>query len=206
MHHMICMDLEFTGLQKNTTIISLTLMDVYGNSFYAEFTDYDRSQCNKWIRDHVIAGLRYPDLKHKDTWKHTNHTAVEEYVGDRDFIREKLEYWFERLCLTKEEKAELIVDVGAFDWVLFCDLFGGAFEIPECIYYAPIDLSDRFRAAGLDPDTNRAEFSQLEGLAEHNSFDDARATLACFVRLEKMIHDTDPKSLYKYSIRKPLEE
>ena len=37
-------DTEFTGLHKNTTLISIGLVTENGKTFYAEFTDYDESQ------------------------------------------------------------------------------------------------------------------------------------------------------------------
>ena len=40
----IFFDTEFTGLHKNTTLISIGCIDEAGRTFYAEFIDYDRSQ------------------------------------------------------------------------------------------------------------------------------------------------------------------
>lgn len=47
-------DTEFTGLHKNTTLISLGCVDENGRTFYAEFTDYDKSQVDDWINENVI--------------------------------------------------------------------------------------------------------------------------------------------------------
>ena len=35
-------DTEFTGLHRNTTLISIGLVSEDGRTFYAEFNDYDR--------------------------------------------------------------------------------------------------------------------------------------------------------------------
>ena len=50
-------DMEFTGLHKETTPISLGIVSEDGKTFYAEFTDYDESQCNDWIKENVIYNL-----------------------------------------------------------------------------------------------------------------------------------------------------
>ena len=55
----IFFDTEFTGLHKNTTLISIGLFDENGRNFYAEFNDYDESQCDDWIQDNVIKYLAY---------------------------------------------------------------------------------------------------------------------------------------------------
>lgn len=39
----IFFDTEFTGLHKNTTLISIGCVDENGRTFYAELTDYDES-------------------------------------------------------------------------------------------------------------------------------------------------------------------
>lgn len=46
-------DTEFTGLHKDTTLISLGMVDEDGRTFYAEFNDYDKSQCDEWIQKNV---------------------------------------------------------------------------------------------------------------------------------------------------------
>lgn len=47
-------DTEFTGLHKDTTIISLGIVAENGRKFYAEFTDYDEIQCDDWIKENVL--------------------------------------------------------------------------------------------------------------------------------------------------------
>ena len=55
----VFLDTEFTGLHKNTTLISLGITSEFGDSFYAEFTDYDRESIenDKWIQYNVINNL-----------------------------------------------------------------------------------------------------------------------------------------------------
>ena len=55
----IFFDTEFTGLRKDTTLISIGLVDENGRTFYAEFSDYDNSQCDTWIHENVIKHLKW---------------------------------------------------------------------------------------------------------------------------------------------------
>ena len=48
-------DTEFTGLHQNTTLISLGIVAESGQTFYAEFTDYDDFNCDEWIKKNVIS-------------------------------------------------------------------------------------------------------------------------------------------------------
>ena len=50
-------DTEFTGLHKDTTLISIGMVDENGRSLYIELNDYDKSQVNDWIRKNVISHL-----------------------------------------------------------------------------------------------------------------------------------------------------
>ena len=42
-------DTEFTGLRKDTTLISIGIVSDTGDRFYAELTDYDEGMCDEWI-------------------------------------------------------------------------------------------------------------------------------------------------------------
>ena len=57
----IFFDTEFTGLHQKTTLISIGLISEDGSTFYAEFTDYDKSQIDDWIEKNVIANLTIPE-------------------------------------------------------------------------------------------------------------------------------------------------
>lgn len=56
-------DTEFTGLYKNTMLISIGLISEDRRCFYAELTDYDEAQCSDWIKEHVIANLNLSKLE-----------------------------------------------------------------------------------------------------------------------------------------------
>jgi len=53
----IFFDTKFTGLHKNTTLISIGIVAEDGNTFYAELTDYDNNQIDNGIQYNVIDNL-----------------------------------------------------------------------------------------------------------------------------------------------------
>ena len=55
----IFFDTEFTGLYKNTELISIGLIAENGYTFYGEITNYDKSQVDNWIQENVINNLKY---------------------------------------------------------------------------------------------------------------------------------------------------
>ncbi len=173
----IFLDTEFTGLQKNTSLISIGIVDESNNKFYAEFTDYDKDfiSSNNWLKKNVIDKL----------WINNKSLIlddVEYYFGDKETIRLKLEKW-----LSKYKEVTIWADCLAYDWVLFCDIFDGALNIPSNINYIPMDLATLFKVKGLNPDIDRFEFSglKLDVLQKHNALFDAIVIKTCYEKLIK---------------------
>lgn len=174
----IFFDTEFTGLHKNTTLISIGLVTEEGRTFYAEFTDYDKSQVDDWIQENVIDNLKYNDSKEilyrsHSSWSMKSHTK---------FIAKKLKEW-----LKESGDVEMWSDCLSYDWVLFNDLFGSAFDIPKNVYYIPFDICTLFKLKGVDPDISREKFikDKIKGI-KHTSLYDALVIKECYEKLIKM--------------------
>lgn len=176
----IFFDAEFTGLKQKTKLISIGLISEDGRTFYAEFIGYDEREINDWLRDNVIANLRFENIRFEvNPALDYEHHAMKGYEGT---VMTSLNDW-----LSQFDTCEMWSDCLAYDWVLFCELFGGAFNIPQNVYYIPFDLSTVLKIKGVDPDVNREEFSGLEaGKRKHNALWDAKVIKACY---EKVMQD-----------------
>ncbi len=179
----IFFDTEFTGLHQKTTLISLGMVSDTGETFYAEFTDYDISQCDEWIKENVINNLFLPAYK-----SHTENGS-KRVSGSTPFMKVELEHWLQQF-----DSVEMWSDCLSYDWVLFCQIFGHAFNIPKNIYYIPFDISTLMKERGVDPDINREEFAG-GGMIEvndmehwgtgrkHNALWDAYVIRECYKKL-----------------------
>jgi len=161
------LDTEFTSLTTHAQLISLALVALDCSYFYAEFTDYEASQLTDWHRTHVIAHLVLPEQADRLP---RNGTTV---YGNKTTVVTALKEW-----LSGWPEVEIWADVPAYDWVLFCELFGGALHIPEHIHYIVRDLATLLQARSLDPDTDRfalafGEHGPPGGLPRHNALADA---------------------------------
>lgn len=164
-------DTEFTGLHQYTTLISIGCVTKDGCEFYAELTDYDRSQVNEWIQENVIENLT---LCLRENRPQSARTQL--HVGDTKFIAEKLGEWLGSLG-----PVEMWSDVPHYDWVLFCNLFEDAFNIPDNVHYICRDLATFLESLGIDPDINREELAGLgDNGKKHNALWDARVIKACY--------------------------
>ena len=206
-------DAEFTGLHKDTTLISIGLLSGRsGSHFYAEFTDYDKSQVTDWIAENVITKLpyKYVDnyLSHLAPFEHNDidwrfYDVV--MKDDSTEIKERLISWLKNESQHGQVKLQFYTDCYAYDWVLMNHLIcdeGSALNIPEFISYIPMDLSTILQANSIDPDISREEFVGESALAriknkvpfihwgdeniKHNSLWDAFVCKECFDKIDTL--------------------
>jgi len=171
-------DCEFTGLHQSTTLISIGLVSEDGQQLYCELDDYDLAQVDDWIRKNVTNHLWIQQpaaIMPLDDVAMGTEYVVDNAPGVAEAIRKWLSQW---------DSVEMWSDVYAYDWMLFCNLFGGAFNIPGNVYYIPFDLATLLWAKGEDPDVNREQFAGITG-NKHNALHDALVIKACFEKLIK---------------------
>ncbi len=170
----IYFDTEFTGLHKNTTLISIGLISEDGKQFYAELVDYDKSQCDKWITDNVLKHLTLQTehfvLRNID-WK-------SEVQGTKSIVKKHLEKW-----LAQFDDVQLVSDVCHYDMVLLIDLFDTAFDLPKNVNAACHDINqDIARHYGISEkeafNKSREEILIEKGISidgdKHNALYDAK--------------------------------
>ena len=176
-------DTEFTGLHQKTTLVSIGLISECGKRFYAELMDYDKEQIDGWLQTNIIDNL-YLDKTPYVTVRKANGSDITHY-GDTGSLRDKLTEWFEQFF-----EVEIWSDCLSYDWVLFNEIFGHAFNIPKNVYYIPFDISTLFKEKNIDPDISREEFAFPDGIPEdakkHNAMWDALVIRACHDKLKNI--------------------
>lgn len=172
----IFMDTEFTGLHKNTTLISIGLISEDGRKFYAEFNDYDKSQIDGWIKENVLPYLIVTKAEYYQ--KRNKEMFVPPYFtyGSKKFIAKKLQEWLESFG----EDIQLVSDVCHYDMMLFCDIYGHAFNIPKCVN--PVchdinqDIAEHYNISEKEAfDMSREEIANMDEkkVEKHNALYDA---------------------------------
>ena len=178
------LDTEFTGLHQQTTLISLGIVAESGKSFYAEFSDFDPDQVTDWLTEHILHKLSFQDKA--PGYLQTQNQTHWKLKGDQSFIRQHLHTFLQQFS-----EVEIWSDCLAYDWVLFCELFGGSLHLPKNVFYMPFDLVTLFHLKGIDPNTTRETFVQeelqeLEVVKEYNALWDAKIESLVFNKLSKI--------------------
>lgn len=207
-------DTEFTGLHKNTTLISLGIVADNGKKFYAEFLDYNDNQVNNWIKENVIENLYLPYLPYgskmidkyiNDGWtvsktiiiptenslayhciKRTNEDDVTEAKGDSAWIIAYLREW-----LSQFKNIQFVSDVCHYDFVLLIDLFGSAFDLPENVNPSCHDINQ--------------DIALFYGISEKDAFDKSREKIVAEL-CDEPIEGRKHNALYDAEVIKTIFE
>lgn len=177
----IFFDTEFTGLHKNTTLMSIGLISENGYKFYAQLTDYDETQINDWLKENVLSKFWTAE---KGLEEMNSIDQLTFCIGTKEQVKNMLMVW----PPMNETNVEMWSDCLAYDWVLFNDLFGTAFDIPKNVYYIPFDICTMFKIKMVDPDVNREQFAfkqetPLQSPDKHNALWDAQIIKKCYENL-----------------------
>lgn len=144
-------DMEFTGLHKNITPISIGIVSEDGKTFYSEFTDYDEIQCDEWIKENVIMNLAAENIEFDSAytlcdassfgnrrWLKYND-SMEVAIGEKFYVIPFLQIWLKQF-----DTIQFVSDVCHYDFVLLIDLLtngGTALDLPENISAVCHDLN-----------------------------------------------------------------
>lgn len=179
-------DTEFTGLHKDTILVSIGIVAENGKKFYAEFTDFDWEPVHKdkWLLDNVVNKLHYRKRGSEKTYMPDYH------IGTKASISEMLENWLKQF-----DEVQFVSDVCHYDFVLLIDLFGGAFDLPKNVSAVCHDINqDIAKHYGISEreafDKSREDIvselcgQQIEG-EKHNALYDAEVIKAIYAEICK---------------------
>ena len=208
------LDTEFTGLHQYTSLASIGIVSESGKEFYFENIDYKQplDRDKDFFEKNVLSSMKF--INNKDV---VNEFIKSDYKGDfgkinynvkdvndniqynldgvKDFM-DKVEGFgtlkFIAKVLTEWinyhfDQVKIWSDVYSYDWVLFNQMFGHAFDIPERVYYIPFDIATFFEFKGIDPDVNREAFASMQNdndIDKHNALWDAKVIKECYKILE----------------------
>ena len=203
-------DTEFTGLYRDTSLMSIgmvTRLNGKTRGLYCEANDYDMDKLNEWLEENVVENMLFNDLE--DVYR-KNKTICMCKTATFKLAHDYIIPFLQELSIDDVNaggsgKIQLVSDVCHFDFVLFIDLFGTAFDLPSFVSPTCVDINEWLVQANLAPtsaaafDLNREEV--LKGLGgkveipaeefkgkKHNAFWDACVIMELANKLQDKIY------------------
>lgn len=143
------MDTEFAEDGKTIQLISIGIVREDGRELYLLSSDFD-GKCNDWVKQHVIPKLP-PRTDPRWVSKHEIGRQIIAFVGGDPYP----EFW---------------AYFAAYDWVVFCQIFGTMAELPSGFPMYCNDLKQLAVSLGLR-DSVKTIVPQHKG--EHDALEDA---------------------------------
>ena len=166
-------DCEFIEDGRTIELVSIGVVDEHGREYYAVSTEFDPSRAIEWVRRNVLDKLPGPA---SSLWK------------DRATIRDEL-YEFLVSPVRKKsgshpgERIELWAWYGAYDHVVFAQLWGAMPELPRALPRMTKDLRQRW------DDLGRPELPVADDADLHDALTDAKLNLERWYALEEFRRD-----------------
>jgi DNA polymerase III epsilon subunit-like protein len=180
---LIFIDFEFTGLHIKTTPVSIGLVTDCGRKFYAEFNDYDKTQCDEWINENVINKLLFNN--HIHYLENNEEEKIINIKNDKKTISESLNFWLKQF-----KNIEFWGDSVSYDWLLFIDLIGMGRtmrKLPNNFEsYHTYDISTVLKIKYHKPKENRHKILGIENINQHNALYDAEITMKLYEKFVKI--------------------
>lgn len=168
-------DTEFTGLHKDTTLVSIGFVSEDNRQFYAELTDFNWDHVHKdksnFLLNNVVNKLFYRK------GGQTSEFVPNYHIGGKDSVCLMLHNWLKQF-----DTVELVSDVCHYDMVLFIDLFGGAFDIPKNVSPCCHDINQ--------------DIAKYYGVSEKEAFDKSREDILYSKYKENAVKGDKHNSLY----------
>lgn len=151
----IFFDTEFSRLTASAQIMSIAFVNEQGEYYQGRF-DFSEDSLHEWVIENVVPHLPTNEFSLPEAMK---------IIGD-----EPVEFWGY---------------APMYDWVLFCDLFGGALNLPKNIFWIPKDWCALAEKSGLPFDQNPLELFPQNG--KYGALEDALA-----LREAVLFYSTNP--------------
>jgi len=157
-------DTEFIEYPGTIDLISIGVVDEYGNEFYAISNEFNESKASDWVKDNVISKLPPRTSRHWMSRKEIKEALLE-------FIEPSI-----------ERQIELWAYYADYDHVVLCWLFGTMMDLPESMPMYTKDIKQLCDSLG-----NPKLPEQKTG--EHDALADARWNKIAYDYLMKTIDD-----------------
>lgn len=133
----IFFDTEFIEKPNTIQLISIGIVDKNGREFYSVSSDYNYDDANPRVQEHVIKPMYEKYLEEHSA---VNFNAINKYMNP---VPEEMHNFHRKIGKSNKDIAKDVLNFvgddypefwayfGAYDWVVFCWLFGPMVDLPD---------------------------------------------------------------------------
>lgn len=163
------LDTEFIEHAGGIELVSIGIVSEDGKKFYAESSDFNPELADDWVRENVFKKLYVNPFdadKRKELAENAGMTGNHDMLyGSNKTIADAI------LRFIGDENPVFYADYAAYDWVVFCRLFGRLVDKPKHFPYFAMDTQQMLKERGLDAAWVKENCPEPENA--HNAFVDA---------------------------------
>jgi len=152
-------DTEFIEKPNTIDLVSIGIIAEDGREYYAISSEFDEYSANEWVKENVIAKL-------EDNIKRKTISQIREDILEFAQPQEGPEFWA-YYC--------------AYDWVVFCWIFGPMIQLPKGYPMWCRDLMHLIEMAGIDKSS-----LPIQKDGHHNALADAIWNKEAFDAINKL--------------------
>lgn len=173
-YHVVFLDTEFTNLGQDGELISVGMCDLENNSYYGEILDFNMNKCSIWVIENII-----PTLSRRRFYDDYQNDGIRINCSlNKADIVTSIKSWLDAI-MEVGKKILIVSDCLAYDWVFFAELIKDRDgNLPNNIFYVPVDIMGILVNKGIDIDINREELVGIDSTNKHNALHDAEVIRA----------------------------
>lgn len=178
------LDTEFIESAKRKTIdlISIGIVSEDNRRYYAISNEFDPNKASDWVKQNVLSKLP----SRPGTFNPAEASIRELSESKAWKSREQIKQELLKFIIPDEKGIEFWAGWAAYDWVIFCWIFGCMIDLPEGFPYYCNDVIQWLNQLGLTRD-----FLPPDPENAHNALDDAQWVKDAYETLESITQIKD---------------
>lgn len=109
----IYLNIQLTSQSPDAQPISIGMVSECGRTFYAEFQNFDPNRCDDWVRDNIVARLKFPAKVWGKNIAQCIEGAPDSIFGAADTEAMKKLVW---RWLAQFPSCQFVIDLGTWQW------------------------------------------------------------------------------------------
>jgi len=153
-------------------LVSVGMVCEDGREFYAISNEFNEKDANAWVRDNVLIKLEPKNILTHQDFHDVQQVPNPIWMSNYEIKNHLIDFMRLYSIRPAHETHDIYTYYGAYDWVLFCSIFGTMAQLPSGLPFLPIDLKQMMIERNLNDAWKNVNCP--DPFNEHNALVDAK--------------------------------